>query len=123
LAGVQERFDKTLVERLEQVATTPFKRLSYTEGIVILQAEVAAGKATFEEPNIVWGMDLGSEHERYLAETVFKGPIILFNYPKEIKSFYMRLNDDGKTVAAMDVLVPKVSTCRRQPSFYLLLHW
>ena len=95
------------MERLEQVAVTPFKRVSYTEGIEILTAEVAAGKATFEEPNIVWGMDLGSEHERYLAEVVFKGPIILYNYPKEIKSFYMRLNDDGKTVAAMDVLVPK----------------
>lgn len=66
------------------------------------------GKKTFVNNDVVWGMDLDSEHERYLAEVVFKCPLIVYNYPKEIKSFYMRLNDDGKTVAAMDVLVPGV---------------
>ena len=75
------------------------------DGIKILQDAVKSGKK-FENPNIEWGMDLQSEHERYLTEEVVKGPMFLINYPKEIKSFYMRENDDGKTVAACDCLVP-----------------
>eukprot|EP00039_Didymoeca_costata_P018404 m.333317 g.333317 ORF g.333317 m.333317 type:complete len:619 (+) comp17117_c0_seq1:128-1984(+) len=99
--------DKEALTRLEQIATKPFVRLSYTEACEVLQQHVADGKKKFEE-EVTWGIDLGSEHERYLAEEVYKGPIIVYNYPASIKAFYMRLNDDGKTVAAMDVLVPTV---------------
>ena len=70
--------------------------------------EVVASGHKFEENNIEWGMDMGSEHERFLCEQLFKKPTIVYNYPKDIKSFYMKLNDDNKTVAAMDILVPKV---------------
>ena len=98
--------DPTAVERLTQVADTPFARVSYTDAIALLEAAVAAGRA-FDNA-VSWGIDLATEHERWLAEEHFKGPVIVFNYPKEIKSFYMRLNDDGRTVAAMDVLVPRV---------------
>ncbi len=92
-----------LIERLEHVVTTPFERLTYTEAIKILEK---ADKA-FEFP-VKWGLDLQSEHERYLAEEFFHKPVILIDYPKEIKAFYMRANDDQRTVAAMDVLVPKI---------------
>jgi asparaginyl-tRNA synthetase len=92
-----------LIERLERVIQTPFKRLTYTEAVEILNA---SGQQ-FEFP-CHWGADLQSEHERYLCEQVFKGPVILINYPKDIKAFYMRLNDDGKTVAAMDILCPDI---------------
>ena len=84
---------------------TPFKRLTYTEAITILQAE--GDKPKFEVP-VEWGMDLGSEHERYLVEKIYKGPVILTDYPKDIKAFYMRMNDDGKTVQALDVLAPSI---------------
>lgn len=99
--------DNTAIERLEQVASTPFKRVSYTEAVEILEGVVRDGTKKFEYP-VSWGIDLQSEHERYLTEEIFKQPIIVYNYPKDIKAFYMRLNDDGKTVAAMDVLVPRV---------------
>ncbi len=102
-----ERIDTTLLERLNHVINTPFKRMEYTEAIKILQEAVKNGH-NFQEKNITWGMDLMSEHERYLTEEVVKGPLFLINYPKEIKSFYMRENDDGKTVAACDLLVPGV---------------
>ena len=92
-----------LVERLKQVVETPFERVTYTFAIRILEK---SGK-TFEYP-VKWGADLQSEHERYLAEEYFNKPVILRDYPKEIKAFYMRANDDDKTVAAMDVLVPGV---------------
>jgi asparaginyl-tRNA synthetase len=82
------------------------KRLDYTEGIEILQKAIEDGVKFQEKP--VWGMDLPSEFERYLCETVFQKPVILMNYPKDIKAFYMKLNDDGKTVAAADILVPKI---------------
>lgn len=95
--------EKGLIERLTHVATSPFVRLTYTEAIDILKS---SGKA-FQYP-VEWGVDLQSEHERYLAEEHFKKPVILTNYPEKIKSFYMRANEDGKTVAAMDVLVPKI---------------
>lgn len=102
-----ERIDTTLLERLNHVINTPFKRMEYTEAIAVLQDAVKNGHK-FQENNITWGMDLMSEHERYLTEEVVKGPLFLINYPKEIKSFYMRENDDGKTVAACDLLVPGV---------------
>merc|ERR1712014_347840 len=89
------------IKRLEHLLAAPFGRVSYTEVIDILLKE--SPKANFEVP-VEWGMDLDSEHERYLCEKVFRKPTILYNYPKDIKAFYMRLNDDNKTVAAMDVL-------------------
>ncbi len=92
-------------EKLQKVLDTPFTKMEYTEGIKILQDAVKNGHK-FENNNIEWGMDLQSEHERYLTEQYVKGPTFLINYPKEIKSFYMRENDDGKTVAAVDLLVP-----------------
>ena len=100
---LQEHFDKDLVERLKFVVKNDFVRLPYTEGIKILEE---SGKK-FEFP-VYWGVDLASEHERYLVEEHFKRPVILTDYPKEIKAFYMKLNDDGKTVRAMDVLFPKI---------------
>lgn len=101
-----EMYDKDLIERLNFVITNEFKRLTYTEGIEILEQAVAKG-VKFEFP-VGWGTDLQSEHERYLVEQHFKKPVILTDYPKEIKSFYMKQNADGKTVRAMDVLFPKI---------------
>lgn len=98
-----ERVDKDLFVRLENVLSNPFRRLPYTEAIDIL---LKSGRA-WEYP-VAWGNDLQSEHERYLAEQHFKCPVILHDYPRTIKPFYMRVNDDGKTVRAMDVLVPGV---------------
>ncbi len=104
-----EFFDKWiapgLLDKLKLVLNKPFTRMEYTEGIKILQDAVKGGHK-FENNDIEWGMDLQSEHERYLTEQVVKGPTFLINYPKEIKAFYMRENDDGKTVAACDLLVP-----------------
>lgn len=99
--------DTGLIERLKHVANSEFKRMDYSEGIKLLQEAVASG-VKFDNTNIEWGMDLQSEHERYLTEKVVKGPLFLINYPKDIKAFYMRQNDDGKTVAACDLLVPGV---------------
>lgn len=99
-------FDKELIERLNFVVNNDFKRLTYTEGVEILKEAVKNGHK-FEFP-VDWGTDLQSEHERYLVEEHFKRPVILTDYPKEIKSFYMKQNDDGKTVRAMDVLFPKI---------------
>ena len=98
--------DNTLIDRLHFVLKNEFVRLSYSEGIEILDQAVKAGKK-FEFP-IYWGVDLASEHERYLVEEHFKRPVILTDYPKEIKAFYMKLNEDGKTVRAMDVLFPQI---------------
>uniref|UniRef100_A0ACD5W458 Uncharacterized protein n=1 Tax=Avena sativa TaxID=4498 RepID=A0ACD5W458_AVESA len=95
--------DKTAIERLELVSSTPFERISYTKAVEILE-----GTGKKFENKVEWGIDLASEHERYLTEVIFKKPVIVYNYPKGIKAFYMRLNEDQKTVAAMDVLVPKV---------------
>ena len=106
MAFVTKHVDKGATARLEQVVSTPFKRVSYTEAVELLEAAIRAGKQ-FENP-VSWGVDLQSEHERHLTEEIFKMPTIVYNYPKGIKSFYMRLNEDGKTVAAMDLLVPKV---------------
>ena len=99
--------DKTLLERLNHVLNSEFKRMSYTEGVALLQEAVKNGHK-FDNNKIEWGMDLQSEHERYLTEEIIKGPLFLTDYPKDIKAFYMRLNDDGKTVAACDLLVPMV---------------
>jgi asparaginyl-tRNA synthetase len=113
-----ERIEKGLLQRLDHVLKSPFRRLPYTEAIKILEQAIAKGEK-FEYP-VSWGIDLQSEHERYLTEKHFKQPVILMNYPKQIKAFYMRLNDEGtdgaptsnssngRTVAAMDVLVPGV---------------
>ena len=95
--------DKNLIERLTKVANSEFKVLTYTEAIKLLEES----KKKFEFP-VSWGTDLKTEHERYLCEEVVKGPVFITNYPKDIKAFYMRLNDDGKTVAACDLLVPGV---------------
>ncbi len=99
--------DKTLIARLNHVVNSEFKRMPYSEGIEILKKAVKDGHK-FENNDIFWGMDLQSEHERYLTEEVVKGPLFLIDYPKDIKAFYMRQNDDGKTVAACDLLVPAV---------------
>ncbi|MBO5960759.1 MAG: asparagine--tRNA ligase [Paludibacteraceae bacterium] len=101
-----QMYDKELIDRLKFVTENDFVRLTYTEGINILKEAIAKGKK-FEFP-VDWGTDLQSEHERYLVEEHFKKPVILTDYPKEIKSFYMKQNDDGKTVRAMDVLFPKI---------------
>ncbi|MBL4909828.1 MAG: asparagine--tRNA ligase [Alteromonadaceae bacterium] len=103
MAFFQQRVDKTVIERLNSVINTDFVRLDYTDAITILEN----CDKKFENP-VSWGVDLNSEHERYLAEEHFNGPVVLQNYPKDIKSFYMRLNDDGKTVAAMDILAPGI---------------
>ena len=99
-------YDKELIDRLNSVVKNDFERVTYTKGVEILEAAIAKGK-NFEFP-VGWGTDLQSEHERYLVEQHFKKPVILTDYPKEIKSFYMKQNDDGKTVRAMDVLFPKI---------------
>ena len=103
MAFFQQRVDKTVVDRLNSVINNDFVRLDYTDAITILEN---CGKKF--ENKVAWGVDLNSEHERYLAEEHFNGPVVLQNYPKDIKSFYMRLNDDGKTVAAMDILAPGI---------------
>ena len=102
-----ERIDKGLNDRLNKVRNSEFRRMTYTEGIELLKKAVEDG-VEFENKNIEWGMDLMTEHERYLTEQVVDGPVFLTDYPKEIKAFYMRQNDDGKTVAAVDCLVPGV---------------
>ena len=95
--------DKELKDRLEKIIKTDFKRITYTEAIEMLEKS----DKKFEYP-VKWGIDLQTEHERYLAEEVFDSPVFVTDYPKDIKAFYMRVNDDGKTVAAMDLLVPKI---------------
>ena len=103
-----KRSEMGLVEKLEFVLNNDFQRLTYTEAIDILRESNHNKKKKFQYPVTGWGMDLQSEHERYLVEKHFKKPVILTNYPKEIKAFYMRQNEDGKTVAAMDILAPGI---------------
>lgn len=103
IAFFAERIDTEAIDRLKNIAENPFLRISYTEAIEIL---TQSGQS-FDYP-VEWGHDLQSEHERYLTEIHFKKPVILFDYPRTIKPFYMRVNDDGRTVRAMDVLVPRV---------------
>ena len=103
---LNDMFDKELIDRINFVLANDFVRLTYTEGVQILEEAVKNGKKF--EFKVGWGIDLQSEHERYLVEEHFKRPVILTDYPKEIKSFYMKQNEDGKTVRAMDVLFPKI---------------
>jgi asparaginyl-tRNA synthetase len=96
-----------LRDRLRNVLDNRFVRITYTQGVELLQQAVAEGRAQFQiYPE--WGMDLGSEHERYITEQIYKMPVVMTNYPKDIKAFYMRMDEDGRTVRAMDVLVPKI---------------
>jgi len=101
----RDRIDKDSVGRLERFVEASFERLEYGEAVKLLEAHAA--KAKFEFP-VSWGMDLQSEHEKFLTETLVGRPVVVMNYPKEIKAFYMRQNDDGRTVAAMDVLAPGI---------------
>lgn len=102
-----ERSEMGLMEKLEFVINNKFERITYTEAIDILLDSPAYKKKKFQY-EVKWGVDMQSEHERYLVEKHFKKPVIVTNYPKDIKSFYMRMNDDGKTVAAMDILAPGI---------------
>ena len=106
LAFLNKMVDKTLLQRLNSVVNESFVRLPYTEGIKILEQAVADGHK-FEFP-VSWGMDLASEHERYLVEEHFKKPVIMTDYPKDIKAFYMKINDDDRTVQGTDVLFPQI---------------
>jgi asparaginyl-tRNA synthetase len=103
-----KRSEMGLIEKLEFVLNNNFERVTYTEAIEILRESNHNKKKKFQFPVTGWGMDLQSEHERYLVEKHFRKPVILSDYPKEIKAFYMRQNDDGKTVAAMDILAPGI---------------
>jgi asparaginyl-tRNA synthetase len=107
VAFLCEMYDKELTERLKFVLAQPFERITYTQAIDILLNSEAYKKGKFEY-KVAWGIDLQSEHERYLVEKHFKKPVIVTGYPKDIKAFYMRLNEDGKTVAAMDILFPNI---------------
>jgi asparaginyl-tRNA synthetase len=102
-----ERSELGLIEKLNFVLNNNFERITYTEAIDILLDSPAYKKKKFKY-DVKWGIDLQSEHERYLVEKHFKKPVIVTGYPKDIKAFYMRLNDDGKTVAAMDILAPGI---------------
>jgi asparaginyl-tRNA synthetase len=102
----QQRIDKGCIDRLENFVSASFERMEYTDAIAALIKAQESG-TTFDFP-VEWGCDLQSEHERWLTEEYVGRPVVLMNYPKEIKAFYMRLNDDGKTVAAMDVLAPGI---------------
>ena len=103
MAFFNQFIDKGLIERLELVASSEFGRITYTEAIEILKKN----NKKFQFP-VEWGVDIQTEHERYLTEVVFKKPVFVTDYPKEIKSFYMKMNADGKTVAAADMLVPGI---------------
>ena len=107
LAFFDKRIQPGLIESLKAVANAKFTRISYTDAIAILEKDAAEGKVKFEYKPF-WGCDIATEHERYLTEKVFNGPVMVYNYPKEIKAFYMKLNEDGKTVKAVDVLVPGI---------------
>jgi asparaginyl-tRNA synthetase len=102
-----KRSDMGLMEKLEFLLSNKFERITYTEAIEILQSSPAYKKKKFQY-EVKWGIDMQSEHERYLVEKHFRKPVIVINYPKQIKAFYMRQNDDGKTVAAMDILAPGI---------------
>ena len=105
---VAERSEMPLIEKLKFITENNFKRVTYTEAIDILKNSKPNKKKKFKFPINEWGADLQSEHERFLVEKHFKCPVILFDYPAKIKAFYMRLNEDGKTVRAMDILFPGI---------------
>src|SRR4051794_26393589 len=102
-----DRIDKECVKRVESFINSSFERMTYTDAIAELEKAISSGKKKFEFP-VKWGIDLQTEHERYLTEELVGRPVVVMNYPKEIKAFYMRLNDDERTVAAMDVLAPGI---------------
>lgn len=102
-----QRIDKEVRTRLQKIEEKPFTRITYTEAVEILQKYIQSGEAKFEF-EVAWGKELQTEHEKWLTDVVYKGPVIVYNYPKDCKAFYMRLNDDGKTVAAMDILCPGI---------------
>jgi len=106
MAFFAERIDKEAITRAQHIIESPFERITYTDAITLLRDAAAKGKA-FEYP-VEWGVNLQSEHERFITEEVFKRPTVVTDYPKQIKAFYMRENDDGKTVRAMDILVPGI---------------
>jgi asparaginyl-tRNA synthetase len=106
MAFFAQHIDKECIARLEAFVNSSFERMDYGDAIKALETAVTKGKK-FEFP-VTWGTDLQSEHERYLTEELVKRPVVVMNYPKDIKAFYMRMNDDGKTVAAMDVLAPGI---------------
>ncbi len=106
MAFMAERVDKTCVERLEKFVGASFERMDYTDAIKQLEAVSAKGRK-FDFP-VSWGIDMQSEHERCLTEEIVGRPVVVMNYPKDIKAFYMRMNEDGRTVAAMDVLAPGI---------------
>ena len=106
MAFFNEQIDKTLIQTLTHVIESPFERITYTQAVELLEKAIAKGRA-FEFP-VTWGVNLQAEHEKYLTEEVFKRPVIVRDYPKAIKAFYMRQNEDGRTVAAMDVLCPGI---------------
>ena len=122
----KERATEGLIEKLQNVVKKRFVRLSYTEAIEILLNSKENKKGKFQFPIEAWGADLQSEHERYLVEKHFESPVVLFNYPKDIKAFYMKLNDDQKTVAAMDVLFPGIGEIiggsQREEKLDVLVH-
>ncbi len=107
MAFFNQRIDNSVLETASNIINSDFERITYTEAIRLLMRAIDSGDKTFEYP-VSWGIDMQSEHERYLAEELFEKPVIVTDYPAEIKAFYMRLNDDGKTVAAMDVLAPRI---------------
>ena len=107
MAFFNQFVDKGLLERMHHIVFSDFGRVTYTEAVAILEDAVKAKKVEFQYP-VEWGIDLQTEHERYLTEQHFKKPVFVTDYPKDIKAFYMRLNDDGQTVAAMDLLVPGI---------------
>ena len=105
---MNERNDLTLLDKLDFVVKNDFKRITYTEAFDILKSCKPNKKKKFKFPINEWGVDLQSEHERFLVEKHFKKPVIIYDYPAKIKAFYMRMNDDGKTVKAMDILFPGI---------------
>jgi len=98
-----------LIDRLKNILAAPFAKISYTDAVKLLEEHISEKKVEFDkEKPVFWGVDFASEHEKYLCEKVYAKPTIVFNYPKDIKAFYMKLNEDGKTVQAMDILCPGI---------------
>merc|ERR1719217_37743 len=108
LAFFSKFYDKELMGKLRGVVDQPFARVRYADAVEMLQAEIAKDPSKWEFPDVEFGTDLSTEHERWLAETAYGRATFVYDYPKSIKAFYMRDNDDGKTVAAMDLLVPGI---------------
>jgi len=109
LQSLNEFISKGLIDRLKNILANPFARLSYTDAVKLLETHISEKKVEFEKDKpVFWGVDFASEHEKYICEKVYAKPTIVFNYPKDIKAFYMKQNEDGKTVQAMDILCPGI---------------